>query len=77
VHYLRVFLREKIPNRPYMIAQIRFHCWRHPQAQVFTLRWERGKAAKRILPLVPAVGSVLLRRWTERGKTGRGLGIPG
>ena len=50
--------------------------------EVFTLRWERvllnadrpllqvtegkSKAAKRILPLVPAVHSALLRRWQPR-----------
>ncbi len=60
--------------------------------EVFTLRWERvllnadrpllqvsdgkSKAAKRILPMVPAVHSVLLRRWEEQHKPEEGWVFP-
>lgn len=60
--------------------------------EVFTLRWERvllnaerpllqvsdgkSKAAKRILPLVPAVHSALLSRWETQGKPEEGWVFP-
>jgi integrase len=60
--------------------------------EVFTLRWEhvllnaerpllqvtegKSKAAKRILPMLPAVHSVLSERWTKQGQPAEGWVFP-